>query len=214
MAHPYKGVPRAEWPKAAAAKKTAEAGLNQATSELVDAMTTSTKSPYDVPRETSPVAAPTPPQPSAPPRNLFSGDIKKLEVFGKNGDNKDPIPGYRLHWFLDRDGTGSRMFMAKQSGWEFVLSDEVALNDNGNLDMGTQVKVYGGANPNGGGAVYHWLMKKPGWLDAEHQKDMQKVPDRIEQELRRGTLGKTQDDGRYTAMPGSSLPEIKISSTR
>jgi hypothetical protein len=209
MANPMKGIPRADWPKVMAERAA------KATTELADAMNAATTEP---PKSATPSALPSgstkPPKESEPPpRNLMTGDIKHLEVWGKNGSNTDPIPGYRLHWFLDRDGTGSRMFLAKRSGYDFVMQDEVMLNDlSENLDEGSQVKVYGGVSP-AGTPIFHWLMKKPNWLNEQHQKDMQKVPDRIEQELRRGTLGKTPDDGRYTRETElrSNIPEIKIS---
>jgi hypothetical protein len=163
---------------------------------------------------TTPAAAPT-----APPRNLFSGDIKKLEVFGKNGDSSDPIPGYRLYWFLDRDGTGSRMFQAKMSGWEYVQYDEVAVNDTsamaGNTDLGSQVRVFGGTAGNNA-PVYHYLMKKPVWLDQLHQGEMQAHLDKVEGMLRRGKLDAKAENRQYTAdeMPGSVLPPISITHQR
>ncbi len=185
--NPMKGIPRDQWP---GAKAKTEEVMTQ--------------------------TAPTPPKVGNEPiaRNLFSGDIRKLEVYGKNGSISDPIPGYRLYWFLDRDNSGVRLNQAKASGYEFVMNEEVALNDNsvaGNSDLGSQVRVHGGSFNNQ--PVYHYLMKKPLWLHEQHQADMQRVPDRIEYELKRGTFGQKAGDGRYTANEKSALPAIDISST-
>src|SRR5437660_56501 len=77
---------------------------------------------------------------SAPaPRNLFSGTVKKLEVFATDGTSNDPVPGYRTYWFSDKDG-GTRLKLAQRSGWEFVKEDEVMVSDAGlfnvNNDLG------------------------------------------------------------------------------
>ena len=153
--------------------------------------------------------------PVAPPRNLFSGQIKSLEVFGAGGDTRDPIPGFRLYWFTDNSGTGDRLNQAKASGWEFVKKNEIAMQENlveGNNDLGSIVRKV--VNANQTPPEYGYLMKKPNWLDELHQKEMQTVNDRQESAIKKGSFNSRPEDGRYVAgdMPGSTLPKIEISS--
>ncbi len=149
--------------------------------------------------------------PKAPPRNLFSGQFRQLDVFGKNGSHQDPIPGWRLYWMSD---VGDRINQARQSGWEFVEKDEIALQENvvpGNNDLGTHVRKV--VNPNLVPPTYGYLMKKPIELDALHQAEMQEVNNRAEAALRQGRTNAQPGDGRYTAgdFPNSALPPIEIS---
>ena len=151
---------------------------------------------------------------ATPPRNLFSGQLKALDVYGKNGSIDDPIPGYRLYWFTDTGGTGTRLRQAQMSGWDFVDSDEIELQDNlvpGNNDLGSHVRKV--VNANQVPPTYGYLMKKTRELDALHQAEAQIINDRMEQAMRAGTLGAAPGDGRYVAgqMPGSTLPKIEIS---
>lgn len=195
---PFKGIPKSQW--------------NRKSPQVTDAV---------IPTPSASVAtgaSPAPVAPQAAPRNLFSGDVKKLEVFGRNGSNTDPIPGYRLYWFLDRDNSGTRLHQAKMSGWEFVQRDEVSINDvsaiQGNTDLGSQVRVFGGSfnqQP-----IYHYLMKKPQWLDQQHQAEREAYHDKIEGLLRKGKYNAKAEDKQYTAeeMPGSALPPISITHTR
>ena len=173
-----------------------------------------------LPAEPPPAAPPTikinsePTAVAAPPRNLFSGQLKSLDVYGKNGSVDDPIPGYRLYWFTDVGGTGTRLRQAQISGWDFVDADEIELQDNlvpGNNDLGSHVRKV--VNANQVPPTYGYLMKKTWKLDALHQAEAQIINDRMEQAMRAGTLGAAPGDGRYVAgqMPGSTLPKIEIS---
>ncbi len=149
--------------------------------------------------------------PKAPPRNLFSGQFRTLDVFGKNGSHKDPIPGWRLYWMND---IGDRINQARMSGWEFVEKDEIALQENvtpGNNDLGTHVRKV--VNPNLIPPTYAYLMKKPAELDAQHQAEMQEVNNRAEAALKQGRTNAQPGDGRYVAgdFPNSALPQIEIS---
>lgn len=215
--HPYKGIPKAEWPgvrdKLAQERLAAQEQAARDAQAAEEAKAVEAQKARAEARQAAIAGMPSP-----PPRNLFSGDIKKLEVFGLNGDNKDPIPGFRLYWFLDRENSGARMHQARMSGWEYVMKDEVSVNDTsaiqGNSDLGSQVRVFGGSFNNQ--PIYHYLMKKPVWLDQVHQGEMQAHLDKVEGHLRRGKLDAKPEDRQYTAeeMPGSALPPISITHTR
>ena len=148
----------------------------------------------------------------AAPPNLFSGDQKYLEVMGRNGSITDPIPGYKLYWFTDADGSGVRIQMAKQSRYEHVLTSEVFCNDTGIGgidDVGGKVRKL--ANIHSGSAgekpIYQWLMKKPKWIADKHDADMQAVLDRQHAALRSGVVpGQRAEDRQYA--PVSAPIEI------
>lgn len=83
---------------------------------------------------------------------------RKLEV--------PPIPGYYLRWIR---GTAQRLLEAERAGFEFVLPEEVDLNNTllggdathaGSTDMGSRVSVAEGAEVEGGQAVRLFLMKQ------------------------------------------------------
>ena len=128
--HPFKGVPRSEWPRVKAEiadRKAARAPSEQpghesqfGSSSEVEAA----KAAYDpnIVRETlqpprgsafgfpnNKMAAESAPAPqdvsldSIPP-NLFSGDQKHLEVMGLDYSTTDPIPGFKLYWFDAKNG--------------------------------------------------------------------------------------------------------------
>ena len=167
-----------------------------------------------------PVKSATPATPKAPPRNLFSGTTLKLQVFGKDGNDKDPIPGYRLYWFNDVEG-GLRIAQAQASGWEFVQREEVALNNGqlspGNNDLGSHVRRWVGTGEDQK-AIYSYLMKKPLELDAVHQQERENLHLQIEAALKSGTFNMTPGEKRYTAErppigSPSGLPPISISSS-
>ena len=162
--------------------------------------------------------------PKAPAPNLFSGTMPRLAVYGKNGAD-DPIPGYRLYWFNDIEG-GYRVNAALQSGWEYVQNEEIALNNTGvgaaNSDLGSNVRRFVENGP-GGAPVYAYLMKKPLWLHERHEygpdSREQRIHQRVEAELRAGTLNQQPGDARYTpgnmpqGLPASTLgAAIKIES--
>jgi len=230
---PYKGVPKAKWPEI----KAAQAVLREQRATFGQPMDDAPMMPSpaaapanaflppeaaqtlagagEVPRETSPRINSDSDGPQAAPRNLFSGQIKSLEVFGRNGSTEEPIPGYRLYWFTDEGNTGSRLHQAKASGWDFVEKNEIAMQDNlveGNNDLGTKVRKV--VNPNSTPPTYGYLMKKPKWMDEQHQAEMQAFNDAQERAIRKGVFNASPRDGRYVAgdLPGSTLPKIEISS--
>lgn len=154
------------------------------------------------------------------PVNLFSGDRKRFEVMGKNGSFTDPIPGFRLYAFKDING-GMRISQALASGWQFVNKEEVVLNDGWNTpldtDLGSKVRIPAEQNDESGKPIYHYLMKKPKWLDDEHMAEREKLHDQIDASLRAGTFNMTGNERRYTAAnppvgSPSGLPPISISS--
>ena len=215
-ANPFRGIPKSEWNrvKAEIAAAKEHAAMPQANEfatvippDIAAALEAEPPAPKPVNSE--------PPAGTPIPRNLFSGDLKALDVYGLNGSSTDPIPGYRLYWFNDVAGTGVRLNQAKLSGWEFVSKDEVALNENlvpGNNDLGSNVcKV---VNPNVTPPTRAWLMKKPRWLDEAHSAEREKIHERIESALKRGTLSRKPENRQYVAgeQSGSTLPPIDISS--
>jgi hypothetical protein len=169
---------------------------------------------YEVPADEKPM--PTPANPKAPPKNLFSGFVQKLQVFGKSGDPNDPIPGYKPRWFNDVEG-GLRIQTALASGWEFVNKEEVALNDApatpGNNDLGSHVRRWVGEHQDGS-AIYAYLLKKPNWLVELHETGPESREvlhhQRIEAELRRGTFNQQPGEGRYVPTDGRGNPLINL----
>ena len=220
--HPYKGIPRKDWPKAGTPESLAfKEALAARRAEKMARQPNFIGLP-DVPagllppEEPAEVRVNSETAPSKPIRNLFSGQMLKLSVMGRNGSAEDPIPGWRLYWFHDVGNNGTRIAQARMSGWEHVTKDEIELFDNlvpGNNDLGSNVRQV--ANPNDTPPTYCYLMKKPRALDALHQAEMQKVNDRIEMAIRAGRIGAKPEDRRYAPgdIPGSSLPKIEISSS-
>lgn len=212
--NPYKGVPKDQW----AAKRAELAAAKQNIEQ--PAMTTAIPNAFgtnapELPPEPPKVAVKINSEPEAPrhiPRNLFDGTLRKLSVMGRNQSFEDPIPGYRLYWFNDPGGSGVRIAQAELSGWSHVSHDEVIMADNlaGGNDLGSQVSYI--VNPNLTPPTRAYLMKKPQWLDDVHQQERETIHQRIEGAMKQGTLNAKPEDGRYTAQPGSALPEIKISS--
>ncbi len=174
-----------------------------------------TKEKVDAVQGVSKVAEPVPAveAPQAPLRNLFSGEMPRLAVYGKPGtDPNNPIPGFKLRWFNDVEG-GQRVTRARMSGWEFVSKDEVALNEAptspGNTDVGDKVSMWV-MQGNNGSAINAYLMKIPLALWQSYQDEHEKVHVRVEERLKGGALG----DGQYAGgtQKGSLLPPIKITS--
>lgn len=162
------------------------------------------------------------PSPAAPPRNLFSGTTKKLEVFGKPGTSPlDPLPGFQLFWFDDiKDGL--IISQAKASGWVFVEKDELAINDDntspGNNALDNHVRRWVGLGPNNV-AISSYLMKKPNWLYDLHMYGPEstevRVHQQIDAQLLSGSFNANPNDRRYTSTnpyPGtrSGLPPIQM----
>ena len=105
------------------------------------------------------------------------------------------IPGFHLHWFL---GTPQRIQRAQQGGYEFVLDEEVQLNnrglgggslEDGNTDMGSRVtQVAGDEIGHDGQPVRLVLMKikEEWWL--EDQKALVSEGSRLDN-IRKSLLG-------------------------
>lgn len=229
---PYKGHPKSEWPAIKAAqevlrKQRATVGQPEPDQRPMQSPAAAPANAFAPPEVAAVLAGDVPLEipvprvnsdsagPEALPRNLFSGQIKALDVFGLNGDTTDPLTGYRLYWFTDIGGTGNRLHQAKASGWDFVRKDEIAMQDNlvpGNNDLGTMVRKV--VNPNETPPTYGYLMKKPKWMDEVHQAEMQQVNDAQERAIKKGAFNARPQDGRYVAgdIPNSALPKIEISS--
>ena len=158
--------------------------------------------------------------PKAPPRNMFSATMKKLDVFGLPGsDPLEPIPGHVLYWF---DDIQNYVTMGLASGWVFVSKNEVAMNDAptspGNTALDDKVRAIVGWS--GNEPIYSYLMKKPKELDLLHREGPDSIEQMVhmkqEEQLAMGTYRMSPDDGRYTAghlpngVAGSSLPAIKM----
>jgi hypothetical protein len=131
---------------------------------------------------------------------------------GRNGSYTDPIPGFWLYWFIDRDA-GTRLSLARRSGYQFVSHDEVLLNDNivtGNDDLGGHVRKFS-KEVIDGKPVYQYLMKKPLWFKQKHDDQFELIHIRQEEEITRGRASTNPKDAQYRPgeMPGSVLPKIE-----
>jgi hypothetical protein len=130
-----------------------------------------------------------------------------------------PIPGFYLYWAREED---VEQFF--QAGYELVKSHEVTVNHrdslgtsseaSGNIDLGTNVRMWAGRAENGQ-AEYHILMKiKEEW----HQEDQQMLADRnaaILKSIFRGdqlpSVGPGQDNSqRYVDPERTSFESDKI----
>ena len=188
--HPYKGIPRSEWPKAKAAASQPQ---QQAAAPVPDAvMTPAPESVFEQQPECTM---------EAPPLNLFSGEMLKLQVYGKDGNDKDPIPGFRTRWFNDEHDSGVRIKMALSSGWLLVKADEIALNEGltpSNNDLGSHVRKIVGTN--GTEPLYAYLMKKPEKLAQIHDDQREQATNvRVEEALRSGRLSQNPADAQGPA---------------
>jgi hypothetical protein len=183
------------------------------------------------PQEASPVAPapkesfkPDPPQSIAdiqhgpaldrsnPPRDMFSGQVKGTEVFSKSGDPLDPIPGYRTYWIVDRD-QGSRLTQARMSGWEYVGTDEVVLNEGQSSDdTGGHIRRWSRETGPSGQPIYMYLMKKPLWLQKIHDAAREAIHDALEAKIRGGAKSDKPGDKQYSPgeIAGSKLPAVEI----
>jgi hypothetical protein len=168
----------------------------------------------------APPEAPKAEAPKAPPRNMFSATMKKLDVFGLPGsDPRKPIPGHHLFWF---DDVENYVTMAQASGWRFVTKNEVAMNDAatspGNTALDDKVRAIVGWS--GNQPTYAYLMAMPDELYLHHHEGPDSIEQMVhvkqEEQLAMGTYRMSPDDGRYTAsnlpqgVAGSNLPSIKM----
>lgn len=140
---------------------------------------------------------------------------RKLEV--------PDIPGYHLRWLR---GTAARLAQAERAGFEFVMEDEIQLNNlalggdatkAGNSDMGTRVSVIEGAEVEGGQALRMYLMKQKLEYkredDALIQKRNDQVRDALVGQMRSGTVGvergESDDDRAARYVPRTTkIPEL------
>lgn len=111
------------------------------------------------------------PNPANPPDNVaqqpglrrripMSIPMRKLEV--------TDIPGFHLHWFVD-----ANIERAIQGGYEFVDDLEVQVNQHGvatstelsgNQDLGSRVRIVGGAGRDGKGEYLTLMKIKDEWF--------------------------------------------------
>jgi hypothetical protein len=112
-------------------------------------------------------------------KSAFTGLNQKLGVYGTD-------PAYKYHWFNDIAG---RISQAQQTGYDFVMKDEVELSMSGiavnaNEDLGGRISTFvdkGDANSNGGFRAY--LMKIPLEYFEEDQKAMQDKINQVERDM-------------------------------
>ena len=108
-----------------------------------------------------------------------------------------PIPGFHLHWMR---GSPERIAQAQRAGYEFVLDEEVQLNNNvlgspveesGNTDLGSRVSMIagGGASTADGQPMRLFLMKIPEEWYLEDQKLMEDKSANLAQTLSQGMIG-------------------------
>jgi hypothetical protein len=131
------------------------------------------------------------------PPNLFAKGVKSLEVFSLDGDPTNPLPGFRLHWFVDENNSGARLKLATMSGWEFVKQDEVMVSDtvtSGNNDLGNHIRKLASKSQ----AIYQYLMKLPLDIEKHHQAEYaNRVIAPIKDSLRGGRISNNPGDMQY-----------------
>ena len=122
----------------------------------------------------------------------MSVPMRKLEV--------NELPGYHLHWIK---GTPQRLAQAQNAGYEFVLEEEVQVNNldlggdasiRGNTDLGTRVSTAAGDDVGGDGQpVRLYLMKiKEEWWQ-ESQQVLADRSEKIADAFRSGLTGADKD---------------------
>ena len=220
--HPYKGIPRSQWPKGAIQKKAVPDAVSAQSFKPVESnvdLNVPIPSLAQDRFEAPPSKATAIFTPKAPPPNLFSGKIRKLVLIGKDGNMDDPVPGYRTHWFVDVANSGVRINQARASGWEFIGNDEVALMEGltaSNNDLGSHVRQIAGAE--NGVPYYQYAMKKPLWMEEAHKEEYEKTSIQpIKDVLKKGTISKNPADRQYSAGNAptlSSLPPNEIGTVK
>lgn len=114
---------------------------------------------------TNPSVRPGEDVPAARTRIPMTNSTRRLQI--------PEVPGWKHHWFVD-----ANIERALQAGYEFVRRGEVSLNQlnvatskgvDGNVDLGSNVRVVGGKAENGN-TEYLTLMKiKQEWWDEDHR---------------------------------------------
>lgn len=142
---PYKGVPRSEWGRVKAEQDALRAGnpANVLAEEIPSFIP-------EVSRET-PAQQATAPLPKKPlnfddPVDMFAGTNPKLKLYGKDGDDCDPVPGFATYWFEDDDSL-QRVTLAKRAGWVPIQADEVLVAGNSDLGTGVSIGIPGSTPP-------------------------------------------------------------------
>lgn len=113
-------------------------------------------------------------------------------------------PNYHYHWANDEPGR-VELFLA--SAYEFVAKGEVTLAPGvvpRDSDPGDRVSAVVGRQGDGT-PLRAYLMKKPMDLYLEDQAEGQKVPDMIEEAIRKGKVSSDLDDGKFYVPRGSPI---------
>ena len=213
MAHPFKGVPRSEWPRVRAEMRAAkaQAAVNALEPE-VPSFAGEVPKTADVPRATlPPKAAPKSAVTSgfAEPVNLFSGTQLRLKIYSRDGDEKNPVPGFRTYWFED-DETMQRVTLARRSGWLHVECDEILMHDGlvpGNNDLGTSVSI---GIPGSSPPRRMYLMKQPLELAERFAREREERVHGPIWEMLKGNRPAKGLEGQYGPGPGSAMPKTKV----
>lgn len=197
--HPYKGIPRDQWPTARAER--GEPPLAVGTKAALPGAIPVADMP---PEQMQGIGWQGEPKPTplaekiaarraevAPPPNLFQAGVAALAVYSLDGGAVDPLPGFRLHWFVDR---GPRLKQAQISGWAFVQKDEVLVGEGVNNDVGSHIRANASKSEQG----YQYLMKKPLHIEEAHRKEYENrmiLP--IKEALKRGQISGNPADMQY-----------------
>jgi hypothetical protein len=129
------------------------------------------------------------------------------------------IPGYHLHWFMDREG---RIERAKQAGYEFVTPAEARPQSrllgsdplkSGNTDLGDRVSIAAGGEGLRGqpGRLYLMKIKQEYW--EEDQKALEARADSVRDSLLGDGFGAEKDSptdrsNRYVDRKRTQVPEF------
>jgi hypothetical protein len=109
---------------------------------------------------------------------------------------EEDLNKYHYHWIND---VGGRLSEAQNGDYEFVSSKELGLGD-----RESKIKVLVGTNEDGS-PMYAYLMRiNKEWYD-EDQQELQKLNDRIDEQIRKGKLNETPGDNRYIPQGGISI---------
>jgi len=142
------------------------------------------------------------------PINLFSGTMQKLKLYSPDGDDRDPVPGFKTYWFED-DESMQRIALAKRSGWQHIDQSEVLMHDGlvmGNNDLGTCVSI---GVPGSSPPRRMYAMKLPLALVERYAREHEeRYHEPIWRMLKSGRVKGVE--GQYFPGPRSNMPENKI----
>jgi hypothetical protein len=137
-------------------------------------------------------------RPARAERSSFNGTKRKLAI-SDHTVQAFKEAGWHLHIFNETEG---RIEQALETGYEFVLRDEVgSLSDNvvpSNTDLGEKVRFRVGSKE-GGDGLFAYLMKIPTVEYEEDQRNIQAKGDRVDTAIRSGknVVAGTSADGFY-----------------